>query len=94
MDNKVEVIEYQTSGTCCQLMRVAISEDGTVQDSEFFGGCNGNLQGIKSLIKDMKIDEVIEKLKGISCNGKPTSCPDQLATCLLEYKQQKSAIKA
>ena len=94
MDNKVEVIEYQTSGTCCQLMRVAISEDGMVQDSEFFGGCNGNLQGIKSLIKGMKIDEVIEKLKGISCNGKPTSCPDQLATCLLEYKQQKSAIKA
>ena len=61
MDNKVEVIEYQTSGTCCQLMRVAISEHGTVQDSEFFGGCNGNLQGIKSLIKGMKIDEVIEK---------------------------------
>ena len=83
----------------CKICYIILSEkrrfeDGTVQDSEFFGGCNGNLQGIKSLIKGMKIDEVIEKLKGISCNGKPTSCPDQLATCLLEYKQQKSAIKA
>ena len=89
---KSEIIEYQTYGTCCQAMRVAIGEDGTIIDSDFLGGCNGNLQGIRSLIKGMKIDDVIEKLKGISCNGKPTSCPDQLAICLLNYKEQKSNI--
>ena len=81
-----EIIEYQTYGTCCQAMRVEIDENGVILNSDFLGGCNGNLQGIRSLIKGMKIDEVIEKLKGISCNGKPTSCPDQLATCLINYK--------
>lgn len=88
-----EIIEYQTYGTCCQAMRVAIDENGTVIDADFLGGCNGNLQGIRSLIKGMKIEDVIEKLKGISCNGKPTSCPDQLAICLMKYKEQKSSAK-
>lgn len=92
--SKVEVIEYQPQGVCSQLMRFAIDENGIIQDSEIIGGCNGNLKGIKSLIKGMKIDDVIEKLKGISCNGKPTSCPDQIATCLLTYKEQKSVVNA
>ncbi|MBQ3310606.1 TIGR03905 family TSCPD domain-containing protein [bacterium] len=86
--NNLKTIEYQTTGTCCQLMRVTVDENNIIQDSEFYGGCNGNLQGIKTLIKGMNIDEVISKLKGISCNGKPTSCPDQLATCLMMYKEQ------
>lgn len=81
-----QVIQYQTSGTCCQLMQVAIQDDKVV-DAEFYGGCNGNLKGIKSLIKGMSVDEVIERLKGITCGAKPTSCPDQLANCLIEYKQ-------
>ncbi len=92
MSNKV--IEYQTRGVCCQLMRVEIDENNTIQNSEFLGGCNGNLQGIKSLIKGMNIDEVIEKLEGISCNGKPTSCPDQLAALLKLYKEQEAKINA
>ncbi|MBR6098886.1 TIGR03905 family TSCPD domain-containing protein [bacterium] len=86
-----KVIEYQPSGVCCQVMQVQISDDGIVEDAAFFGGCNGNLQGIKSLIKGMKIEDVIEKLKGISCNGKPTSCPDQLAQCLISYKSSAAA---
>ena len=81
-----QVIQYQTSGTCCQLMQVAIQDDKVV-DAEFYGGCNGNLKGIKNLIKGMSVDEVIERLKGITCGAKPTSCPDQLANCLIEYKQ-------
>ena len=85
-----EVLQYQTTGTCCQLMQVKIN-DGKIADAEFFGGCNGNLQGIKSLIKGMPVDEVIEKLKGIRCGAKDTSCPDQLAKCLVEYKEQKLA---
>ncbi len=90
MEKQPEVVQYETQGTCCKLMQVAI-QDGKVLDAQFFGGCNGNLQGIKSLIKGMNIDEVIEKLQGIQCGGKPTSCPDQLAKCLLEYKAHSAA---
>ena len=88
MTNKPEVIQYQTRGTCCQFMQVAI-QDGKVLDAEFHGGCNGNLKGIKELIKGMAVDEVIERLQGITCGPKPTSCPDQLAKCLVEYKNNK-----
>lgn len=87
MSEEPKIIEYETRGTCCQLMRVAIQDD-KIADVEFFGGCNGNLKGIKSLIKGMKIDDVIEKLQGITCGPKPTSCPDQLAKCLIEYKNK------
>ena len=84
-----EAISYQTVGTCCRLMNVEI-EDDTVKNVEFIGGCNGNLKGIKSLITGMNINEVIAKLKGITCGDKPTSCPDQLATCLLQYLEQRA----
>lgn len=76
-----KVIEYQTQGTCCRLMQVKI-DDGKVVDAQFFGGCNGNLQGIRNLIKGMPISDVISKCEGIMCGDKPTSCPDQLAKCL------------
>ena len=55
-------------------------------DVEFIGGCNGNLQGIRKLIIGMDIDDVAQKLQGIRCGSKPTSCPDQLSRCLIEYK--------
>lgn len=87
-----EIIQYQTKGTCCQMMQVKIS-DNKIVDADFYGGCNGNLKGIKSLITGMNIDEVIERLQGITCGPKPTSCPDQLAKCLIEYKQQKAGVK-
>jgi len=82
-----EIIQYQTTGTCCQMMQVKIS-DNKIVDVDFYGGCNGNLKGIKSLVTGMNIDEVIERLQGITCGPKPTSCPDQLARCLIEYKQK------
>ncbi len=87
MTNEPKIIQYQTRGTCCQLMEVAIQDD-TILDAQFHGGCNGNLKGIKELIKGMKIDEVINSLQGITCGPKPTSCPDQLAKCLIEYKEK------
>lgn len=90
MSNQPEIVQYQPSGVCCQLMQIAI-QDGKILDAEFFGGCNGNLKGIKSLIKGMSIDEVIERLQGITCGGKSTSCPDQLAKCLIEHKQKTLA---
>ena len=87
-----EIIQYQTEGTCCQMMEVALQDD-KILDAQFYGGCNGNLKGIKNLIKGMNIDEVIDKLSGICCGSKSTSCPDQLARCLAEYKQRKMSVK-
>ncbi|MBO6087968.1 TIGR03905 family TSCPD domain-containing protein [bacterium] len=81
-----KTIQYKTTGTCCQMMQVKYDGD-TIVDVDFLGGCHGNLQGIKSLIKGMKISDVINKLSGIRCGSKPTSCPDQLAKCLSEVLQ-------
>jgi len=88
--SNTEIIEYHTSGTCSKLMQVAI-KDGVILDAEFIGGCSGNLQGIKSLIRGMSIDDVIIRLNGIKCGPKDTSCPDQLAKCLIQYKSKISS---
>lgn len=85
----LKTIQYQTKGTCCALMNVVL-DDNIIQDVEFLGGCPGNLAGIRQLLKGMDIDTVIEKFSGIKCGAKPTSCPDQLAHCLLSYKEQTS----
>ena len=64
-----------------------VNLDGdTVRSVKVIGGCNGNLQGIAKLVEGMKADEVIARLKGIKCGGKPTSCPDQLAVALTKAK--------
>lgn len=81
----LKTIQYRTQGTCCALMNIVLDENKIV-DVEFLGGCNGNLQGIRKLIIGMDIDDVAEKLQGIRCGAKQTSCPDQLAKCLIEYK--------
>lgn len=81
----LKTIQYRTQGTCCALMNIVL-EDNKIIDVEFIGGCNGNLQGIRKLIIGMDIDDVAQKLQGIRCGSKPTSCPDQLSRCLIEYK--------
>lgn len=73
--------KYIPHGVCSRMIELEI-EDDIIKDCSFTGGCNGNLQGISKLVKGMEIDEAIEKLEGISCNGRPTSCPDQLAKAL------------
>ena len=73
---------YYTQGTCSSQIDFDIDEDGVVRDVQFFGGCHGNLQGISILVRGMKADEVINKLKGVRCGYKNTSCPDQLANAL------------
>lgn len=88
MSNEPETIQLRTQGVCCRMMQVTI-QDNKILSSEFFGGCNGNLKGISKLIKGMDIDEVIERLGGIQCGDKPTSCPDQLAKGLMLYKESK-----
>ena len=79
---------YRTSGTCARAITVSVEND-IITDVEFMGGCNGNLKGISKLVKGMHIDDAIEKLSGITCGFKPTSCPDQLARALMQYKAQK-----
>lgn len=82
------MLRYKTSGTCSQQILFDLDGD-IVRSVEFIGGCNGNLQGIGKLVEGMKAEEVIEKLKGISCGGRPTSCPDQLARALSAALEQK-----
>ena len=76
-------IEYKTHGTCSRMVKVDV-EDGIIVNCEFVGGCSGNTQGVASLVKGMKAEEAIEKIKGIKCGFKNTSCPDQLAEALTE----------
>jgi len=77
---------YQTKGTCSTSIDVEV-ENGKIKFVQFFGGCNGNLKGIASLVTGMEIEEAISKLKGIRCGFKPTSCPDQLAHALEQIKE-------
>lgn len=79
---------YNTRGTCARQILLDINDDKTVNSVEFVGGCNGNLQGIAALVKGKNIDDVISSLKGIDCNFKGTSCPDQLAKALEEVKEK------
>ena len=75
--------EFTPSGVCSRKMLIEV-EDGVVKDLKVIGGCNGNLQGISALVKGMKIEDVVERLDGLRCGGKNTSCPDQLAQALKE----------
>jgi len=75
---------YHTQGTCSSQIDFDIDEQGIVRDVQFTGGCNGNLQGISTLVRGMRADEVASKLQGIRCGYKNTSCPDQLASALSE----------
>ena len=81
-------IQYQTQGTCSQLIDVTADDNGVIQQVYFVGGCNGNLQGICTLVMGQKIDDVISKLNGIRCGWKPTSCPDQLCRALEQLKKK------
>ena len=79
---------YFTKGTCSRQIVFDV-ENNTVKNVKFIGGCSGNLQAISRLVEGKDVDEVISLLKGIKCRGN-TSCGDQLATALIEYKQNKS----
>ena len=80
---------YRTRGVCSRSITFDVAEDGTLHNVSFEGGCNGNLQGIGKLVEGMEIQEAIERLSGIQCGWKDTSCPDQLAQAL---KQAKASI--
>ena len=78
---------YMTKGTCSRQILFDVTEDLKLKNVKFIGGCSGNLQALSRLVEDKPIDEVINTLKGIKCRSN-TSCGDQLATALIEYKNK------
>ena len=78
---------YTPRGVCSRRMTVTL-EDGVIRDVRIEGGCNGNLQGISRLVIGMKAEDAIERMQGIRCGGKPSSCPDQLAQALTQALEQ------
>jgi len=78
---------YKTQGTCSQQIDFEIV-DNKVHNVRFTGGCHGNTQGVAALVEGMDVDEAIRRMQGIRCKMRPTSCPDQLATALIQAKQQ------
>ena len=80
-------IHYIPAGVCSQTIDITV-EDGIVKEVYFEGGCHGNLQGISLLVKGMKIGEVINRLEGIHCGYKNSSCPDQFAKALRILEQK------
>ena len=84
---KTKHVQYQTQGTCSQLIDVTADENDVIQQVFFLGGCDGNLQGISQLVRGQKIDDVIPRINGIRCGAKNTSCPDQLCRALEQLKK-------
>jgi len=77
-------MEYvvRPKGVCTMQIKFELDENNIVKNIKFLGGCSGNTQGVAKLAQNRKADEVIALLEGISCGGKGTSCPDQLAKAL------------
>ena len=80
-------ITYRPRGVCSRLMDIEV-EDNKIVSVNVTGGCDGNLKGISRLVEGMDVDEVIRRMQGIRCGGKPTSCPDQLSIALSQYRQE------
>ena len=78
---------YHTKGTCSVQIDFDV-EDNKIYNLKYIGGCNGNLKGISALVEGQDVDTIKNKLKGINCNGRGTSCPDQLAKALEEISKE------
>ena len=83
----METFSFTPHGVCSRKMDFEI-DNGIIISVKISGGCAGNTQGVAALIKGMTVDEAIERLSGIRCGFKNTSCPDQLARALVEYKNR------
>ena len=86
----MENFTFKTKGVCSKEIKISV-QDWVLKRVEFKSGCNGNLSGISRLVEGLPVETVIEKLKGIDCDGKGTSCPDQLSKALRAY--QDKAVK-
>jgi uncharacterized protein (TIGR03905 family) len=74
--------EYDNKGVCSVKTIVELDENNIIQSVQVLGGCNGNLKGISALLKGQKAEDVIERMEGITCGGRRSSCPDQIAQAL------------
>ncbi|MBE7718369.1 MAG: TIGR03905 family TSCPD domain-containing protein [Lacrimispora celerecrescens] len=79
-------MKYKTHGVCSREINFEVEDNKLVQ-VQFVGGCSGNTQGVSRLVEGMDLDEAIRRLEGIQCGYRPTSCPDQLAEALKQYKE-------
>lgn len=79
-------MKYKTHGVCSREIDFEV-ENNTLVHVQFVGGCSGNTQGVSRLVEGMDVDEAIRRLEGIQCGYRPTSCPDQLAEALKQYKE-------
>ncbi len=84
----MEHITYTTKGTCSRQIDIDVNDDGIIEVVKFTGGCSGNTQGVAALVKGMHIDDAIDRLAGIKCGPRSTSCPDQLSQALSGYKNK------
>ncbi|MDD7250430.1 MAG: TIGR03905 family TSCPD domain-containing protein [Prevotellaceae bacterium] len=80
-------IMYKTQGTCSQYIDLEADDDQVITRLNVIGGCNGNLQGIAALVKGMKLEDARQRLQGITCGFKPTSCPDQISIAIGQLQQ-------
>ncbi len=76
------ITEYTNKGVCSRKTIVELNDDKTIKSIKIVGGCNGNTQGVSALLIGMKAEDAIKRLEGIDCNGRGTSCPDQVAKAL------------
>ena len=82
----VKEITYRPQGVCSREYHI-VASDGVIDSIDIVGGCDGNLKGIASLLRGMKIEDAIERMSGVTCGSKPTSCPDQIARALRQLQQ-------
>lgn len=80
---------FHPRGVCSQEMRVEVDDQGIIRDLQVLGGCSGNLRGISALVRGMSAQEAIQRLKGIRCGFKDTSCPDQFARNLEKLMEKQ-----
>lgn len=77
---------YKTRGVCSREINISVNDD-IIDSVQYVGGCSGNTQGVAALVKGMSVDEAIERLSGIRCGFRSTSCPDQLAQALRQMRE-------
>ncbi len=79
-------ITYVPQGGVCSKLMIIDAKEGVIEQVQIVGGCHGNTQGLSRLLVGMKVEEAIHRLEGIDCRERGTSCPDQMAQALKQFK--------